>query len=446
MYLGKSISGNDTGKVVGYQGSGHILTIGPTRSGKSRRLLIPNLLMETGRSMLVVDMKGELAELTAAKRIAAGGRVVALDPFGLLARRGVHVETIQFNPMDRLDPEDESFVDEAMVLAEALIQVNPKASEPHWSESAQELVCGLIMWVKYILTTEANLLEVRSLLCRPVLDLTVVARAAQRDAKAPAAIARKLAKFVQPARESRELDSILSTAQTQTRFLDSPGIARSLSRSAADAASGPKGLQVQGKGLPLDFHDMKAERITVYLVLPPDKLMSHAKWLRLVISSAMTAMQRSGPAHGRPEVLFMLDEFPQLGRMAPIETAVSLNAGYGVKVWAAVQHLGQLKDLYDDNWETFLSAGCVTAFAPRDVFTREHLTKLIGTGSKQMIGTTVDAQGQTSVNRSVQKDDLISPHQWRAMKMGEHFAFIPTDQGQAIKLLYVDDFTRLGAA
>jgi type IV secretory pathway TraG/TraD family ATPase VirD4 len=236
---------------------------------------------------------------------------------------------------------------------------------------------------------------------------------------------RKLAKFLNPSKDNRELDSILSTAQTQTRFLDSPGIQRSLAESG------------------IDFGGMKAANITAYLVLPPDKLVTHAKWLRLVISSAMVAMQRTLKIAGRPDVLFMLDEFPQLGRMQPIETAVSLNAGYGVKVWAAVQHLGQLKDLYEDNWETFLSAGCVTAFAPRDVFTREHLTKLIGTGSRALRSVTRGDDGTTSVTNSVQKDDLVSPHQWRAMVIGEHFAFIPTDKGQLIKRLYSADYSEL---
>ena len=108
-----------------------MLTIGPTRSGKSRRLLIPNLLYETGRSMLVVDMKGELAAITAAHRAAKGGAVIALDPFGVLPSRGVKMPSVGFNPMLRLDPDSDDFVDDAMGLAEALVQVNPDDSEPH---------------------------------------------------------------------------------------------------------------------------------------------------------------------------------------------------------------------------------------------------------------------------------------------------------------------------
>lgn len=424
MYLGTEVVNNQiTGRVIGYPGDGHMLTIGPTRSGKSRRLLIPNLLYETARSAVVVDMKGELAAITAPHRAAKGNKVFALDPFGELASRGVNIPSVGFNPMLRLDPKSDDFVDDAMGLAEALVQVTPEMKEPHFAESAQDLVAALIMLVRCIYGDKANLAMVRREIARSPEELELIARQSSQTPPHDA-IRNKLSKFVKSG-ESREIPSIISTAQTQTRFLDSPGIVRNLS------ASG------------VDFGKLKSEATTVYLVLPPARLVTHSKWLRLVISSAMTAMQRTLKVQGRPDVLFLLDEFPQLGRLQAVESAVALNAGYGVKVWAAVQHLGQLKELYADNWETFLSAGCLTTFAPRDVFTRDHLTKLIGTGTKPMQTRTVGQDGSVSVAHSVQKDDLIAPHQWRQMILGEQFAFVPTEKGQLIKHLYAPDFTEL---
>ena len=188
------------------------------------------------------------------------------------------------------------------------------------------------------------------------------------------AIRNKLRKFSTNAGDNREIASIMSNAQTQLRFLDSPGVARNL---ASDG---------------IDLGILKTQNVTIYLVLPPERLVTHAKWLRLIIGSAMTAMQRK-PRH--PDVLFMLDEFPQLGRLEAIETVVSLNAGYGVKVWAAVQHLGQLKEHYGHNWETFLiSRMRHYTFAPRDVFTREHLTNLVGTGTRIVRSTSHASLGR----------------------------------------------------
>jgi type IV secretion system protein VirD4 len=423
MYLGNDYEDKKEGRAIAYNGDGHMLTIGPTRSGKSRRLLIPNLLYETGRSMLVVDMKGELAAITAAHRAAKGGNVVALDPFGVLATRGVEIPSVGFNPMRRLNPALDDFVDDAMGLAEALVQVNPGDSEPHWAESAQDLVAGLIMLVKCVGGEKATLGMVRKQICQSPVDMELTAEKAVERALHPA-ISNKLSKFCKVG-ESKEIPSILSNAQTQTRFLDSPGIAKNLVDDG------------------LDFGVLKTHNVTAYLVLPPERLVTHAKWLRLIISSAMTAMQRTLKTADRPDVLFMLDEFPQLGRLEAVETAVSLNAGYGVKVWAAVQHLGQLKTHYHDNWETFLSAGCVTAFAPRDLFTRDHLTQMIGTGTKTIRSTSHSSEGGASVTTNVQKDDLVSPQDWRQMILGEQWAFIPTDKGQVIKRIFSPDFTKL---
>jgi type IV secretion system protein VirD4 len=428
MYLGyEVVSGDAPGPVIAYNGHGHMLTIGPTRSGKSRRLLIPNLLYDTGRSMLVVDIKGELAAHTAAHRMSKGGKVVALDPFGLLPAMGVNIPRVGFNPMSKLEPKSDLFVDEARGIAEALVQVKPNEQDPHWAESAQDLVTALIMLVKCIANEKATLSMVRERIAFSSTEMENLANKASKNNLHPA-ITNKLSKFKNISPDNKELSSIMSNAQTQTQFLDSPLIARNLE------AGG------------VDFEMLKTRKATVYLVLPPEWLVTHAKWLRLIIGSAMTAMQRTQevpPERRDIDVLFMLDEFPQLGHLEPVETAVSLNAGFGVKVWIAVQHLGQLKEHYGDNWETFLSAGCVTAFAPRDLFTRDHLTKLIGTGTKIVRSTSHNSDGGTSVSSNVQKDDLVSAHDWRQMILGEQWAFIPTDKGQLIKRIQSPDFTEL---
>ena len=84
---------------VTFEGPEHLLTIGPTRSGKGRRLLTPELVYDTDRSIIVVDPKGELARWTAAHR-AKTGDVVAIDPFGVLAGTpDLNLNSIGYNPM-----------------------------------------------------------------------------------------------------------------------------------------------------------------------------------------------------------------------------------------------------------------------------------------------------------------------------------------------------------
>jgi type IV secretion system protein VirD4 len=69
----------------------------------------------------------------------------------------------------------------------------------------------------------------------------------------------------------------------------------------------------------------------------------------------------------------MLEEFPALSYMRPIEVAAGLLPGAGVKLWPVVQDFTQLKSNYPNTWETFLSnAGTLQTFAVNDITAAEY--------------------------------------------------------------------------
>ena len=130
------------------------------------------------------------------------------------------------------------------------------------------------------------------------------------------------------------------------------------------------------KAAALDFATLKETPTTVYLVLPPEFLASHGVWLRMMVASILRPLLRA-VTRPRVPVLFMLDEFAQLGRMEIIEDNYALMRGYGVKLWTIWQDLNQAKNLYDERWESFISnAGMVQSFAPQDMTTRKYLSEL----------------------------------------------------------------------
>src|SRR4029453_7621205 len=98
---------------------------------------------------------------------------------------------------------------------------------------------------------------------------------------------------------------------------------------------------------------------SVFLVLPPDRLGTYSRWLRLMVAQAITDMARS-PVQPSPPVLFLLDEFAALGPLEPVVRAYGLMAGYGMQLWAILQDLHQLKSLYGQRAGTFLSNAGVT--------------------------------------------------------------------------------------
>ncbi|WP_409119743.1 type IV secretory system conjugative DNA transfer family protein, partial [Streptomyces acidiscabies] len=84
---------------------------------------------------------------------------------------------------------------------------------------------------------------------------------------------------------------------------------------------------------------------SVFLVLPPDRLATYARWLRLMVAQGLTDLARA-PASPARSVLFLLDEFAALGRLEPVERAMGLMAGYGIQLWPILQDVHQLRATY----------------------------------------------------------------------------------------------------
>jgi len=374
------------------RGDGHLVTIGPNGTGKTRRLLIPNLYRLTNWSAVVIDIKGELAALTAAYRASQPDHnVVVIDPFGLLPKNYPHIcekhpylASSGFNPLSLLDPKSDDFPDEAMALAEAIITV--EGDEPYWAQSAQDLVAALIMYVRIKFPEEGSLGTVRELLGRSATefrDSIPSMQLAGQMAHCPE-LDRKLERFTLLTADNKELNGIISTALTQTRWIDSRPISTDLAK---------------GK---FDFGSLKKKKTTVYLTLPPRYLATHAAWLRVLITSSLMPLLRSVDDAEVP-VLLMLDEFAALGHVNMIEKNMALMRGYGIKLWIVLQDLAQIKTLYKDRWESFIgNAGVMQSFAPQDLTTREYLSKMSG---KRLYWITT---GSTSISASSGHQDSIS--------------------------------------
>jgi type IV secretion system protein VirD4 len=442
--------------------SQHMISIAPTRSGKGVSLIIPNLLVYGG-SVLVVDPKGENAWITAAFRRRNGHKTVIVDPWGEVNRRYGSIagepETIaRFNPLSILDPDSDEYVDDLAYLADAVI-ISQSSRDPHWDDSARELVSGLIALVvespQY--KEEASLGLVRALLSLPGPQLRVAIRDAQK--LEPGSIARaKLARFEA---ETNEIDSVMSTARTQTGFLDSEVLGRNMA--ASD----------------FSFEELCAGTISVYLVLPPDKLETYARWLRLMVSIAIRAVARgiSGSRAldvQRPQnrvglpTLFILDEFGTIGKLNAVAQAYGLMAGLGMIMWAFAQDLNQLKRDYPEHWETFIgNSQAMTCFGVMDNFTAEYVSKMLGTSTIEHVnvsttqGTSVApytanasifksqrTSVQTSMSTSVQTMSraLLNPDEVRGLGsdlcliMGRH----PPILGR--RIVYHEDWDMLHAA
>lgn len=92
-------------------------------------------------------------------------------------------------------------------------------------------------------------------------------------------------------------------------------------------------------GNDVDFKSLKEGKTSIYLVIPQEKIATHGAWLGLITRQAIAAVARS---NGTSEVLFMLDEFANMGKLAGLAESLTALPGLGVRVWAFAQGLSKL--------------------------------------------------------------------------------------------------------
>jgi type IV secretion system protein VirD4 len=381
------------GQLLRYAGQAHLLTIAPTRSGKGVGAIIPNLLT-ADRSVLCVDPKGENARITAAAR-ARFGPVYVLDPFEVSGQ-----PACTFNPLSLLDPNSPDLAEDAAMIADALVYDPPgQSGDAHWNEEAKALLTGVILYVTCMEDIELRTLStVRDLLTSSPHEIQVLLNIMQRATCAGGLIRRAANRHL--GKSDREAAGVLSSAQRHTHFLDSVRINWTMARSD------------------FRFADLKDSTATVFLVLPPERLDTYSRWLRLMVAQAIHDLARS-PARPTAPVLFLLDEFAALGRLEPVERAFGLMAGYGLQLWPILQDMHQLWSTYGKSAGTFVSnAGIVQIFNVADVETASWVSKSIGatTMTYQTSGTSTSRGAMqmfetksTSTSTHLSRRELMTP-------------------------------------
>ncbi len=346
---------------VGWADDRGFLTIAGSRAGKGRSAIIPNLLTWPG-SALVIDPKGTNAAVTAARRGQGGGRVTAflgqdvhvVDPFGIVPG----AESAHFNPLAAIDPASPQFAEEVGLLADALVVQESEGGASHWDEGVRILLAGIIAYFAQA-KPGATLLDVRLALTGEGVDRDRLFTAML----AAGGIAGTAASLIQNAGPN-ERGSFMTTALRNTQWLESQAMQAALARSD------------------FDIRDIKKTAMTVYVVLPPEYLEEHKRFMRLFVNLAIRGVS-AGDKPPYP-ILFILDEFYSLGRLALMEKASGLLAGYGLKLWPVIQNIGQLRHLYPHNWETFFAnAGAVQCFGVNDNATGEYLVSRLGKSARE---------------------------------------------------------------
>src|SRR3546814_7878316 len=81
--------------------------------------------------------------------------------------------------------------------------------------------------------------------------------------------------------------------------------------------------------------------------------------------------------------MFMLDEFPALGRLDVFESTLAFVAGYGIKAFLIAQSLNQIEKAYGSNNAILDNCHVRVAFAANDDNTASRVSNALGTRSEE---------------------------------------------------------------
>jgi type IV secretion system protein VirD4 len=388
FYLGQLHEDHGANFEAGIHDDRGVFMVAGSGAGKGTSFYIQNCLRWPG-PLVCVDPKGEAAMITAMRRGTEeaakgtgtsvrppflGQRVAILDPFGLVkgpARR----YRVTYNPLRDVDLSRGGGVRQIRAIASGLVVHEPGEGK-HFSESAETLIAGVIEVMKLTETNaaDATLPKVRRVVLGEVKTRFKHESAdAQESKEAYDHLVDYLKRTKTKAGLGREALAIVEDVGRD----EWSGYRSTLSRAVRWMAEPEMQDHLQDSSFSL--WDIVQEGGSVYFVLQSDEIDDYKSWLRVVIRMATAAKMALGTNQKGPKTLFMLDEFAALGRFRILEKAVAEMRGYGIKLVPVIQNIGQLKELYGANWETFLAnSAAILAWGLNDGETEKYIADRFG--------------------------------------------------------------------
>lgn len=352
------------------------MIFGPTRAGKTRRLLLPTvaILARARESMVINDPKPELHDKVAGWLHAQGYVIARAD----LAHpeQGYVWEPkddrpqapFRWNPLTLAQTAwQEGRTSEATQWVEDVVQSimstqgsGAKQQDPFWDSVARSALSGTILALLEDAPPEkAHLSTVQALIARPA-----EAYDAWLKAKDPDQIARQMGQtYLETQEQTRVNGKTYTLSQLQ------------------NVLSAPIQWFMGASTFPL-LRIAEGEPIALFLTTPDQRKSVDpiaVLFFNQLIQALSSAASQS-PAKRLPRrVNFVLDEFGQLPPVPQFDRTVSVGLSRGLRMIVAVQNLSQLKQYPDHERETILG-NCTTWICLRadNTETAQQLSQRVG--------------------------------------------------------------------
>ncbi|GAJ96142.1 type IV secretory system conjugative DNA transfer family protein [Rhizobium rhizogenes] len=303
---------------VRYSGDSHFFVNGPSRSGKGRGFVMPNLLEYEG-SVIVLDVKLENYTLAGSARLAMGQQCYVFAPGSARSHR--------WNPLDFVRDWPERSTD-LINLAATLLPIGEK-EEAYWKQTARGLLAGALGYVLESATMEGR----RDL--RSVLRLFSTGRS----------FSAVLQEIID---NEPELDQFILGSFRQHLGRDEEQ-RPSFEGHVTTALAGFNNLLIAEacSGSDFDIRSLRRKPFSLFIAAPVSDFGTVEPIIRLLIQQIHDVMLRSLPGADEPhKILMMLDEFYQFERLPEIIKRAPLVAGYGLTIALVAQNIPQLDERY----------------------------------------------------------------------------------------------------
>jgi type IV secretory pathway TraG/TraD family ATPase VirD4 len=349
-------------------------------------------------SVVVVDLKPELAELTAMDLADKGFEIVLLDPHHRM--KGIlPFESHKLNFLDFTDRYEEflAFGNE-MVIRDK----NGGGATPHFEEMAVKCISSTAALCRHVGVGPERTLNGVAHLCGSPEKL-LQARGMMIAAGGYLEQLGNGLKFL----DGEEKNGVGTTISRKIQWLLSPEMAQNVMETT------------------FDLQRMRSGGMAVFIIPGLPQYVELVKpWLRVCIGTIIRTVMKQ-PLGEKNKIHMIFDEAPLLGHLDVIDQLLNVGAGWGFRGQWYWQNKAQIKQCFPDQEETFLSNVTSVFFCVNDVGqhqgTANYIVQRAGketilvnstnSGTSESRSNNISERGEASVNYSTSTNEGISTSQ-----------------------------------
>lgn len=406
-------------------GTQHAIMTAPTRTGKTTGIAIP-VLLTYGHSVVALDLKGELHQLTSGWRASQGQSIHVFAPYAEDGR------THRFNPFQCLSCDPRVRISELQGIGAILYPDDPN-KDPFWTNQART---AFFAFASFLFESWDHELKERAGSDADALDPNGHAhfpsfeRIYRFSTGAGAGVGTKeLIEQILGDPECRFIGDA-----TRTAFASIVSLAEQTFSSVIGSMQEPLQqflnpiLAAATNACDFRVDRLRRQPMTVYVVIPPSKLGESGKLLNILFSTVVNENLKVAP-HEDPSIkyqlLLLLDEFTAMGRVDVLSRRISLTAGYWIRDLSIIQSLSQLDSTYGaEEARTYITNHAASiVFTPREQRDAEEYSKQLGDTTVRRRNRTV-GQGGTSYSHTEERRALMLPQELKALSQDEELIFL----------------------